>query len=47
MQTIAKKYDVDVIYKGFQAKHQYIYGSPVHIQRIASLAIQREIFIYV
>lgn len=36
MQTIAKKYDVDVIYKGFQAKHQYIYGSPVHIQRIAS-----------
>ena len=36
MQTIAKKYNVAVNYKGFQTKHRYIYGSPVHIQRIAS-----------
>ena len=36
MQTIAKKYNVEVNYKGFQAKHRYIFGSPVHIQRIAS-----------
>ena len=36
MQTIARKYNVEVIYKGFQAKHRYIFGSPVHIQRIAS-----------
>lgn len=36
MQTIAKKYNVEVNYKGFRTKHRYIYGSPVHIQRIAS-----------
>ena len=36
MQTIAKKYNVAVNYKGFQTQHRYIYGSPVHIQRIAS-----------